>query len=271
VIASAFTANGDLLRARARLGLLQDDDLFRTVSEQAQRTMAQNSTSQEARALGLLAIAIGQADAAPDTAVNLASVTPVASSTATSTPLPTGTPTNTPEPSATSSPLPTNTPLPPSETPTSLPASLTPTASATPDPDATATETPIPRPTRTPTLTRTATATPGGPFVLVSREKICTQVLSEPLIQIEANNLLNQPVPGALVIITWEDGEERFFTGLQPEKGLGYADFSPVVGVLYNVRLGEGGETAVDLDAVRCTQSGGADYWGAWLLKFIQT
>jgi hypothetical protein len=83
--------------------------------------------------------------------------------------------------------------------------------------------------------------------------------------------LLGQPVSGALVIVSWEGGEERFYTGLQPEKGLGYADFTPSPGIVYSVRLGEGGEIAVDLQALRCHQPGGVEYWGAYLLKFIQT
>lgn len=60
LIAAAFISNGDLVRARARLELLNDPDVFRALTEQAQQTLAQNGSSAEARALGLLAIALGQ-------------------------------------------------------------------------------------------------------------------------------------------------------------------------------------------------------------------
>ncbi len=40
LIASAYMSNGDLVRAKARLELLQDADLYRMLSEQAQRTLA---------------------------------------------------------------------------------------------------------------------------------------------------------------------------------------------------------------------------------------
>ena len=73
-----------------------------------------------------------------------------------------------------------------------------------------------------------------------------------------------------LVIVTWQDGEERFYTGLKPEKGAGYADFTPKAGLIYTLRLGEAGEPAGGINAVQCTAPGGETYWGAWVLKFIQ-
>jgi hypothetical protein len=118
--------------------------------------------------------------------------------------------------------------------------------------------------------TRTASPSPGGPFTLISREKICTQPLSQPLIQIEAAKLSGQPVPGVPVIVTWTGGEERFFTGLKPEKDPGYADFNPDIGILYALRLGETGELVTNLAGVQCTAQDGKTYWGAWLLKFAQ-
>ena len=71
LIASAYLADGDLVRARDRLMLLEDADPYRALAEQAQRTLAEGTFPQEARALGLLAIALGQppatADASPAT------------------------------------------------------------------------------------------------------------------------------------------------------------------------------------------------------------
>lgn len=60
LIASAYAANGDLVRAKARLNLLKDDDVYRVLAEQAQRTLADGSSPDEARALGMLAVAIGR-------------------------------------------------------------------------------------------------------------------------------------------------------------------------------------------------------------------
>ncbi len=60
MIAIAFVADGDLVRARARLELLQEKDLYRTLVEQAQRILAEGKPAEAARALGLLAEAISQ-------------------------------------------------------------------------------------------------------------------------------------------------------------------------------------------------------------------
>jgi hypothetical protein len=118
--------------------------------------------------------------------------------------------------------------------------------------------------------TGTYQATPGGPFLLLSQEKLCEAKLDTPQLQIEALDRFNRPVPGVPVIITWAGGEERFFTGLKPEKGQGYADFTLTPGTLYTLRLGESGELVSDLAGLMCTPSSGAPYWGAWLIKFVQ-
>ncbi|MBN2549876.1 MAG: hypothetical protein JXB15_12000 [Anaerolineales bacterium] len=272
LIASAYVANGDMVRARARLELLGDEDLLRTLSEQAQRTLAEGQSIEDARALGLLAIALGQN--APGPAIVITKIPQVPTETiapTTSLPaLPTGT--KTPPSTATITRTSTSTPLVTASTTQSAdeqasqtaPSSLTITAA----PSQTASATP--RLTDTPTLTRTPTATPGGPFVLLTSKKICDQKLPQPLITVEAVNSFGQPMTGILVIITWDSGEERFYTGLKPEKGPGYADFTAVPGIIYTLRLGEGGQPVLDLSAVECQGSGGESYWGAWQLRFAQ-
>ena len=60
LIAKAYTASGDLVRAKARLELLGDENPLLALTEQAQRTLAEGSSPEEARSLSLLALAIGQ-------------------------------------------------------------------------------------------------------------------------------------------------------------------------------------------------------------------
>lgn len=60
LVASAYEANGDLVRAKARLGLLKDENSYRTVAEQAQNVLADGGSAEEARALGILAVALGE-------------------------------------------------------------------------------------------------------------------------------------------------------------------------------------------------------------------
>jgi len=60
LIASAYVANGDLVRAKARLGLLGEADIYLVVAEQAQQMLAEGGSVEEAQALGRLALALGQ-------------------------------------------------------------------------------------------------------------------------------------------------------------------------------------------------------------------
>ena len=62
MIAAAFVATGNLPRAEARLALLGDSDIEQALTEQAQRTLGEGDSPQEAQALGLLAVALGQGD-----------------------------------------------------------------------------------------------------------------------------------------------------------------------------------------------------------------
>lgn len=270
LIALAYHANGDLVRARARLELLKDADIYHALSEQAQRTLGEQRFPEEARALGLLAVALGQEAPGPAMVITLPPSTATHTATETATPSATATITNTPIPSQTATPSITPTPaIQETSSPTPTP-SPTPTVTRTSRYTSTPTKTQIPRPTYTPTLTRTVTPTPGGPFVLVSRDRVCTQELQTPLIQIEASNAFGDPIPGVQVLVTWATGEMRFYTGLKLEFGLGYADFTAVPGVSYSLQLGENGEVVTNLTAATCTSATGHTFWGAWLLKFTQ-
>jgi uncharacterized membrane protein YccC len=60
LIASAYVANGDLVRAKARLELLDETDIYLVVAEQAQQMLAEGGSVEEAQALGRLALALGQ-------------------------------------------------------------------------------------------------------------------------------------------------------------------------------------------------------------------
>ncbi len=68
MIAAAFVATGNLPRAEARLQLLDDQDVVRTLTEQAQLTLAEGSSPRQAQALGLLAVALGQGETSIPTA-----------------------------------------------------------------------------------------------------------------------------------------------------------------------------------------------------------
>jgi len=60
LVALAYVYNQDFTRSAVCLGLLGDNDLSQTLTEQAQRYQAEGRNLHEAQALGLLAIAIDQ-------------------------------------------------------------------------------------------------------------------------------------------------------------------------------------------------------------------
>lgn len=245
LVAAAYAANGDLLRAEARLEQLGDNDMYTAVAEQAQRALSEDPSSEQARALGLLALALGQEPGMPAPTIVL--------------------PTSTEElatPALTPAATPTFTAVPITPTPTTAmlpPTSTIPVADATPQPavGVEGTDSPLENPTDTPT----------APFVLESQELLCDPPLDQPLVQVWAENLAGDPIAFAEIIVAWDGGEEHFFTGLKPDVGLGYADFLLTPGIAYSIRLSGGGQAVTGLQAETCP---GAEDWGAWQLVFVR-
>jgi hypothetical protein len=60
LVAAAYVFNGDLARARARLIVLNDEDLQAAVALQAERALAQGGADSEAHNLSLLSAALSQ-------------------------------------------------------------------------------------------------------------------------------------------------------------------------------------------------------------------
>lgn len=248
MIASAFVATGNLPRAEARLVLLDDNDVTQVLAEQAQRTLGEGKSPLEAQALGLLAVALGQGESA---------LIP--------SPIPSSTPT---ENQSTANP--TQPATEPSPTENTQVATAT-AAEAGPSPtptDQDPQETNLVLSTATPLPTRTPTATPGSPFVLQSNTFLCDPDLPNPLIQIIAEETAGDPLPGQEIIVTWDSGDDFFFTGLKPEIGLGYADFLMEPGVEYQLRMGAGGQSVPEITPAECETESGSRYWGSWQLVF---
>lgn len=235
LIAAAYLSTGDIIRANARLDLLQDPDKFRAITEQAQRTLAQDGDLAEARALGLLAIAVGQEPPGPAQAITNQPDNPTPTS-AFSTPADLIISPSQAVEEVQSSPNISNPPAENSGSP-----EVAPSSAIVPD-----------------------------TFVLTSRTELCDQVKTEPLIALEIVDRAGAALPGELVIVTWAGGEERFYTGLKPEKGLGYADYALTPGFVYSLRIGENGVPLGNIEPVSCTNNDGQTYWGVTSLKFAQ-
>lgn len=244
LVAAAYLYSNDLLRAENRLAQLKDDDTAQSLAMQAQRALADGHPEAEVRALGFLAMALGKG-VTPQGLISTQAtigVTQTGASTPTSTLAMPGTNNiSTPEPGSTQY-----------------------ATAGTPEPTTPA------RPTNTTTSTATATATQGAPFILQETRLVCNPDQPQPLIQVEIKDAAGQPVPSVEVIATWEGGEDHFFTGLKPELGLGYADFTMTPGVVYLIKLAEGGQEVGDLTPAECLMEDESQFWGSWLLTFVQ-
>jgi hypothetical protein len=72
------------------------------------------------------------------------------------------------------------------------------------------------------------------------------------------------------VVVVWDDGQDHFYTGLKPELGIGFGDFSMTEGVTYTVRLAESDALVTGLASQECTDDSGGRYPGSWLVTFVQ-
>jgi hypothetical protein len=108
------------------------------------------------------------------------------------------------------------------------------------------------------------------PFALQETRLVCNTDQPVPLIQVDIKDAAGQPVPSVEIVVTWEGGEDHFFTGLQPELGLGYGDFTMRPDVVYSIHMPGGDPLVDDLTAAECVSEDESRYWGSWFLTFIQ-
>lgn len=241
-VAASYAATGNLPRAQARLELLGDDSLTDTLNAQAQREIA-NGQFASADQLAVLALAFQ----------NGANIAPK------NTPTPEIFKSVEVEPSPTPFPSPEDVPFiltePPAfnETPSLDVEFITPQAAPN---------------TATPRPTRTALPTQGAPFRLTALDIVCDPNLPESLLQVMVFNSNRRQLAGIKVIVSWDSGEEQFFTGLKPELGNGYADFIMEPGRIYTVQLGLGSEISTDITTHTCQASNGESFLGGYKLTF---
>lgn len=237
-IAAAYAASSNLPRAQARLSLLNDSNSVEALNAQAQRMLASGDSSQQAQQVAALAIAL-QGDAEMD---------------ATSTPAT--------EVASRIEITPSSTlPPPPPDSPIVLTESPVPPESAETQPVVAAS---------TPHPTRTAVPTLAEPFKLTGQEDVCDPNLPDGLLQVIVLNSSRRQVAGVKIVITWDGGEEQFFTGLKPELGNGYADYTMAPNTTYTLQLGIGSDIATGITIPTCQTSTGERFSGGIKLTFQQ-
>jgi len=245
LISHAYAYDKDLRRAQVRLAALGElGSVGVEVVTLAEQYAAQGKDVHDTESLARLAHVLGHRRAA------LAPFMPGGAPTPTWTPWPTATPTATESPTATPTPIPTSTPtIAPSATASATSAlpRLTATIRVTQTPVVeapTATQTREATPTRPatptlrPTLTPTVTTAPEPRFVLTVQQRRCEEDGGVGgLLRITVFDSEGEPMPNVELLIRWDDGEDRFFTGLKPEQGAGYADYALAAGESYQVGI----------------------------------
>jgi hypothetical protein len=122
----------------------------------------------------------------------------------------------------------------------------------------------------TPRPTSTVTPLPGKPFALTGQETICDSNLPAGLLQVMVLNSNRRQIAGVEIDITWDGGKEGFFTGLKPELGNGYADYTMTPDITYSIQLARGSDVALGLTAPTCQSSDGEAFLGGIKLTFQQ-
>lgn len=133
------------------------------------------------------------------------------------------------------------------ELPTLTPT-LTPPPSKTPTPVANLS-------TATPVLVIIPTVPPQNDFNLISVTPLTCSTTQSGLITVEVYALDGSTgIPGQEIRARWDTGESRFFTGLKPEKGPAYADFTMTLGKDYIIDMpGHADPVPQPLSATPCT------------------
>ena len=252
LVALSYQYNKDLGRARARLNLLQDAAPDEALSSQAQAALADGTSQVEARALAALAAGMTLKSFSGSVTQPAALQSPTVAPVMTVTLMVGRTPG--PQTRTAAAILPTSTPE-PTETITSTPF---PTVKGSP------------QPTTTPRPSPTATQTPGAPFTFREKQAVCNPQLAPGLLQVEVVDGAGKPVPGVRITITWNGGQDFFYTGLYPQISLGYADYTMSPDVTYSLRAGEAGDVVSGISAARCQSTSGASYLGGVKLRFGQ-
>jgi hypothetical protein len=257
--ALSYVATGNMDRSMARFKAVDSETVEHALSALIEEYAAAGRQAETLRSLTALAQALDVQT--PAMLVYLGTIPPTARP---ATMTPTSTPTSTPSPTSTPPPSPTST-----RRPTLTPTRLTPTPISTPTLHA---ESPLNTPTPQPTVTPPP-PTPTPPLVarlqLTKREQIC-QPDQDLRIEVVVQDEREQGVAGMVIWLMWANGADRAVTGLKPDLGAGYVDFSAERGIGYSVGVGELGNPLVaNLQIERCpAESGRGMVYGSWRLTF---
>ncbi len=231
LVAMAYAENEDKGRAEARLALLREENPERSLAVLAQQILASGGSPDQARALAKLSVDLGgmTEDLQIDQSVQEESPTP---SQTVDPATPTESVNNTPTSSEQSGRL--STPL----------ATFTPPVQAV----------------VLPVL--------NDNFVLAEQEELCKSSEDSGLLIIDIVDEEGNSMPGVRINVSWDEGQDTFFTGLYPDENPGFANFEMQQGIIYDLQVGDSEEIIRNLSIPPCRKGEASGTPGGLWLKF---
>lgn len=113
-----------------------------------------------------------------------------------------------------------------------------------------------------PTLTPSPIDPTQATVRLIAQERLCDPAAAQ--LEVELLDALRTPLAGVEIEVAWPGGRDRFFTGLKPARGAGYADFTMQPDVVYTVTISSGGARVDNLQLEPCDSG----EWGGVRLTF---
>jgi hypothetical protein len=86
-------------------------------------------------------------------------------------------------------------------------------------------------------LTPASSPTPAPSFRLIEQTALCAQPGQPGRIAVWVRDAAGNELAGVEIVASWSTGQDRFFTGLHPEQGPGYADLEMAPQVEYEVAV----------------------------------
>lgn len=227
MVSESLAQTGDFEQAKARLELLEEPDLPQTIVLELERYLREGRPADDVRHMARLAQGLGADGAALDLFA----------------------PTIVPD---TIAAIPTPTRI--SQLADESAAAAEATATLLPTP------TTIVEPTNTPIPVQTLSGEQLA-FQLVAQEEVCTPL--EELVEIElfVQDSEGEGLAGQQIVVSWDNEQDQFVTGLKREIDAGYADFTMSAGISYSAELLAGSNQVSGLTATPCDDGAGQTGW----------
>tara|TARA_B100000029_G_scaffold516842_1_gene636078 strand:- start:12852 stop:13646 length:795 start_codon:yes stop_codon:yes gene_type:complete len=100
-------------------------------------------------------------------------------------------------------------------------------------------------------------------YMLLDKTVICDEQMDKPIIKVYVIDAVGNPVPGVQLRIDWTTGSDMFSTGLHPDIGIGYGDFTIDPKQVYTLQVGNSTNPIYGLTSEPCRQGDSDEFAGS--------